>query len=88
MVALAAIYRYGPSGAEPRWAMAFGRSAAAAIGWLITSVPFSWYIAHFGAYDATYGLPGAAVGMMMWMWIWAIVILLGANSTPRSSTKP
>ena len=68
--------------------MAFGRSAAAAIGWLITSVLFSWYIAHFGAYNATYGSPGAAVGMMMWMWISAIVILLGANSTPRSSIKP
>ena len=40
---------------------------------------FSWYIAHFGAYNATYGSLGAAVGMMMWMWISAIVILLGGE---------
>jgi membrane protein len=78
-VALAAIYRYGPSRTEPRWQWLSVGSAAAAIGWLVTSVLFSWYIAHFGAYNATYGSLGAAVGMMMWMWISAIVILLGGE---------
>ena len=78
-VALAAIYRYGPSRTEARWQWLSVGSAAAAIGWLITSVLFSWYIAHFGAYNATYGSLGAAVGMMMWMWISAIVILLGVE---------
>jgi membrane protein len=78
-VALAAIYRYGPSRAEARWQWLSVGSAAAAIGWLISSVLFSWYIAHFGAYNATYGSLGAAVGMMMWMWISAIVILLGGE---------
>src|ERR1700722_20295561 len=78
-VALAAIYRYGPSRTEARWQWLSVGSAAAAIGWLITSALFSLYIAHFGAYNATYGSLGAAVGMMMWMWISAIVILLGAE---------
>ena len=57
------------------------------------SVLFSWYIANFGAYNATYGSLGAAVGMMMWMWISAIVILLGGelnaeieHQTARDST--
>jgi membrane protein len=78
-VALAAIYRYGPSRTGARWQWISVGSAAAAIGWLISSVLFSWYIAHFGAYNATYGSLGAAVGMMMWMWISAIVILLGGE---------
>ena len=78
-MALAAIYRYGPSRAEARWQWLSVGSGAAAIGWLITSALFSWYIAHFGAYNATYGSLGAAVGMMMWMWISAIVILLGGE---------
>ena len=93
MLALAAIYRYGPSRTEPRWQWLSIGSAAAAIGWLIASVLFSWYIAHFGAYNATYGSLGAAVGMMMWMWISAIVILLGGelnaeieHQTARDST--
>ena len=78
-VALAAIYRFGPSRTEARWQWLSVGSAAAAVAWLIGSVLFSWYIGHFGAYNATYGSLGAAVGMMMWMWISAIVILLGGE---------
>jgi membrane protein len=92
-IGLAAIYRYGPSRREARWQWLTVGSAAAAIAWLISSVLFSWYIAHFGAYNATYGSLGAAVGMMMWMWISAIVILLGGelnaeieHQTSRDST--
>jgi membrane protein len=92
-IALAAIYRYGPSRREARWQWLSVGSVAAALGWLLSSVLFSWYIASFGAYNATYGSLGAAVGMMMWMWISAIVILLGAqlnaeieHQTARDST--
>jgi membrane protein len=92
-VGLAAIYRYGPSRREARWQWLTMGSAAAAIAWLIGSVLLSWYIARFGAYNATYGSLGAAVGMMMWMWISAIVILLGGelnaeieHQTSRDST--
>ena len=63
--ALAAIYRYGPSRTEARWQWLSVGSVAAAIAWLIGSVLFSWYIAHFGAYNATYGSLGAAVGMIL-----------------------
>jgi membrane protein len=91
--ALAAIYRYGPSRREARWQWLSTGSLAAALAWLASSVLFSWYIANFGAYNATYGSLGAAVGMMMWMWISAIVILLGAqlnaeieHQTARDST--
>jgi membrane protein len=78
-IALAAIYRYGPSRREAQWQWLSVGSAAAAVVWLISSVLFSWYIANFGAYNATYGSLGAAVGMMMWMWISAVVILLGGE---------
>ncbi len=57
-VALAAIYRYGPSRTEARWQWLSVGSVTAAVAWLITSVLFSWYIAHFGAYNATYGSLG------------------------------
>src|ERR1700722_6368785 len=40
-VALAAIYRYGPSRTGARWQWLSVGSAAAAIGWLISSVLFS-----------------------------------------------
>jgi membrane protein len=91
--ALAAIYRFGPSRREARCQWLTVGSVSAAVAWLLSSVLFSWYIASFGAYNATYGSLGAAVGMMMWMWISAIVILLGGelnaeieHQTARDST--
>ena len=79
IIGLAILYRYGPSRREARWTWLSVGSAAAAVGWLVTSALFSWYIANFGTYDATYGSLGAAIGMMMWMWISMIVVLLGAQ---------
>ena len=79
VLGLAILYRYGPSRREARWTWLSVGSVAAACGWLIASALFSWYIANFGTYNATYGSLGAAVGMMMWMWISMIVVLLGAQ---------
>ena len=73
------MYRYAPSRREPRWQWISVGSIFAAIVWLIASVLFSWYVANFGSYNATYGSLGAAIGMMTWMWISAVIILLGAQ---------
>jgi hypothetical protein len=40
---------------------------------------FSWYVANFGSYNATYGSLGAVIGFMTWMWLSIIVVLLGAK---------
>ena len=92
-VALAFIYRYGPSRTEPRWRWISWGSAFAAVVWLIASALFSWYAANFGNFDKTYGSLGAVIGFMMWMWLSVIVILVGAklnaeteHQTAREST--
>ena len=79
VIGLAALYRFAPNRREPRWQWVSVGGVTAAVLWLISSGLFSWYIANFGNYNATYGSLGAAMGMMMWMWISAIVILLGAQ---------
>ncbi len=79
VLGLTVLYRYGPSLKDPQWTWLFPGNVIAAIGWLAASALFSWYIANFGTYDATYGSLGAAIGMMMWMWISVIVVLLGAE---------
>jgi membrane protein len=43
------------------------------------SILFSWYAAHFGSYNKTYGSLGAVIGFMTWMWLSSVVILLGAE---------
>ena len=79
VLGLTILYRYGPSLTDPHWTWLFPGNVIAAVSWLVLSGLFSWYIANFGSYDATYGSLGAAIGMMTWMWISMIVVLLGAE---------
>ena len=78
-LALAVIYRFGPSREAPRWRWITWGSAAATVLWLCASALFSWYAANFGKFNETYGSLGAVIGFMTWLWISAIVILLGAE---------
>ena len=79
VLALGVLYRYGPSRTPPRWQWLSVGSVFAALAWLAISILFSWYLADFGHYDATYGSLGAAIGLMMWLWLSVIVILIGAE---------
>jgi len=79
LFALACLYRYGPSRAQPKWRWVTWGSAVAAGMWLGGSLLFSWYVANFGTYNKTYGSLGALIAAMIWMWLSFIVILLGAE---------
>jgi membrane protein len=92
-LALAVIYKYGPSRTEPRWRWITWGSVTAAVVWLAASALFSWYVASFGSYNKTYGSLGAIIGFMTWIWISIIVVLVGAklnaemeHQTVREST--
>jgi membrane protein len=63
-------------------------TAIAAIAWLAMSILFSWYAAHFGSYNKTYGSLGAVIGFMTWIWLSTTVILLGAELDAERSTRP
>lgn len=78
-LALAVVYRYGPSRDRPRWRWVTWGSAFAALVWLAASILFSWYTENFGRYNETYGSLGAIVGFMIWIWLSAIVVLIGAE---------
>jgi membrane protein len=79
LIALAVLYRYGPDRKRARWQWVSIGSVFAAVAWIAASFLFSWFLAHFANYNATYGSLGAAVGLMMWLWISATVVLLGAE---------
>ena len=92
-LALAVLYKYGPSRTEPRWRWITWGSVSAAVVWLAASALFSWYVASFGSYNKTYGSLGAIIGFMTWIWISIIVVLVGAklnaemeHQTVREST--
>jgi membrane protein len=53
----------------------------AAVGtglWFIVSLAFSFYVAHFGSYDKTYGTLGALISLLIWLWLGNLAFLLGA----------
>jgi membrane protein len=79
VLAVGVLYRYGPSRTPARWQWLSIGSVLAALAWLAVSALFSWYLANFAHYDATYGSLGAAIGLMMWLWLSGIVILIGAE---------
>jgi membrane protein len=79
VLALAFLYRFGPSRRSARWRWISPGSLAAGILWIVVSGLFSWYITNFGNYNETYGTLGATIVFMIWLWISASIILLGAE---------
>ncbi len=78
-LALAIVYRYGPSRREPKWRWITWGSAFAAVGWIVVSILFSLYTARFADYNKTYGSLGAIIAFMFWLWLATTVILMGAE---------
>lgn len=93
ILALAVLYRWGPSRAPAkfRW-ITVGAVAATAL-WLVGSVAFSAYVENFGNYNETYGSLGAVVILLLWFFVSAYCVCLGAelnseleHQTHRDST--
>lgn len=79
LLALAVLYRYGPSRDEPRWQWTSWGAVVATALWLLASVGFSLYVSNFSSYNETYGSMGAVVVLMMWLFLSAFAVLIGAE---------
>lgn len=60
------------------WSVLFG-AAFSTIGWIITSLGFSFYVGSYGNYSSTYGSIGAIIVLMMWLYFSAIILMLGGQ---------
>ncbi|MDV6379302.1 YihY/virulence factor BrkB family protein [Sporosarcina sp. GW1-11] len=54
-------------------------SVFATIGWIITSLAFSFYISNFGSYANTYGSIAGIIILIMWLYLSAIILILGGT---------
>lgn len=79
LVLLAALYRWGPSREEAQWRWITPGAVATIVVTLLASLLFTWYVANFGSYNATYGSLGTIIGFMTWMWITMIIVIVGAE---------
>ena len=72
----------------------------AAVGvtlWLLASVAFSLFIAHFSSFNVTYGSFAAAIILLIWLWLTNVALVFGAEvnaeierqrSSQRASPNP
>nr|WP_192599607.1 YihY/virulence factor BrkB family protein [Sporosarcina limicola] len=51
----------------------------ATIGWILTSLAFSFYVGSYGNYSNTYGSIGTIIVLMMWLYFSAIILMLGGQ---------
>nr|WP_111297780.1 YihY/virulence factor BrkB family protein [Paracoccus saliphilus] len=79
VVALAAVYRWGPAAPYTRWRWISPGAIFASIVLVITSMLFSWYAVNFAHYNETYGSLGAVIALMTWLWLNAMIVLVGAE---------
>lgn len=79
MLALAALYRFGPSRAEPKWRWVSVGAVLATTLWLLGTAAFTIYVQNFGSYTETYGALGGVIVLLTWMWLSAFVVLGGAE---------
>lgn len=49
------------------------------LGWIVTSLGFSFYVNNFGNYTNTYGSIGGVIVLLIWLYISSIIIITGGE---------
>ncbi len=78
-VAFALIYYFGPDVQEQHWYWITPGSLIGVLLWVMASFGFSFYLQHFGNFNATYGSLGAAIVLLTWLYVTGLTFLLGAE---------
>ncbi len=74
----ATIFHVGPNHHTP-WRYDLPGAALAAVGWLVVSVGYGWYIQLAGGGNAVLGVAGAILLGMTWFWIVCLILLVGGE---------
>ncbi len=80
MMFLWAVLYYVLPDVEQKFKFITPGSVMGVVLWLVASWGFSFYVSHFGSYEATYGSLGGIIVTLLWMWISCLVLLVGAES--------
>jgi len=76
--ALSLLFYFGPSVRQRYRFVTPGGLVATAL-FIVSSLLFRTYVAHFGSYEATYGSLGAAIVLLLWLYVGGFVILVGSE---------
>jgi membrane protein len=78
VLGFAGFYRFAPDRHPRSFRRVLPGAVLAALLWLVACALFSFYVEHFGNYDATFGSLSAAVVLLLWMYNSALILVLGA----------
>lgn len=78
VLGFAGFYRFAPDRHPKTFRRVLPGALLAALLWLLACALFSFYVEHFGNYDATFGSLSAAVVLLLWMYNSALILVLGA----------
>ena len=74
---IAVLYYTAPNARLPKFQWISPGAAVALVAWVVASLAFFFYAAHFGSYDKTYGTLGGAFTLLVWVWISNLALLFG-----------
>ena len=72
------LYKYAPCKRHTFRAVMPG-AIFSAVGWILSSLCFSFYVNNFSNYSKVYGSIGAVIILMLWLLISSVIILIGGQ---------
>jgi len=73
------LYRWVPN-TDVRWFEAFWGAVVSALGWVLATRAFSWYLSSgIARYELIYGSLGAVVVLLFWIYLSSLITLFGAH---------
>jgi membrane protein len=79
MVIVALLYYATPNVKQPKFRWISVGAGFAIIAWVLASVAFAFYVAHFSSYSKTYGSLAGVIVTLLWLWITNLALLFGAE---------
>ncbi len=73
------LYRTAPDAQHEGFLWILPGAIVATILWLLGSIAFSIYVAHFGSYSSTYGTLAGAIVLLLWLYLTNVAVLFGAQ---------
>jgi len=82
IIFFALLYKYSPNvkkSEKIKFSSTLPGAIFTTLGWVITSLLFSYYVSSFGSYAITYGSLGGVIVLLIWLFISSIIIVLGGE---------
>lgn len=87
LFAFAVVLYLGPDVEHRRWQLLSPGAVVAVVVWLVVSGVFSYYTAHFGTYDKTWGTLGAVIVTLIWLWLAGLSLLFGGELNAETERR-